>query len=1039
MFPKGLDGDVAFEKQLPDYNSKLWKGLYSQWRSRKFCDMKVVTTNGMVPMHACVWSAFSAEMAKMVREEPPSESKHQLSVSLAVSSEVVSYIVRALYTGMFSPPKRLLAQLYTTASYLGFSDLLDLMDQHCRSNSLDPLGGAGPMRNREDNMEEEVEDYVSAQNAVQSQPLPPPKSFKERVNKPYLKGKKMRTQLNRINTKQASQDPKVRLYQWSNVFSIESFAPKTMPSKKSNVNYNATAPHRETADNGDNSQNKGSEAMILEDCIKDEVDADLEPKVFVCNIPESETLSTLDSWSKTRVKINRINLTSKILAQAPKLASVDNVAGSKTMKAKLSEGFSVCQKSSNPSSIKSRLPCSNLNKCNSSLSLNNTCSEILSTRRSMTNNNVIPCTVDDASMGQSTGERNAPVSVPVSQPLTTKDGCRPSASKNVLRYVAPGDEPQRRRSSLSNKGLNLAAESNLAGPSSDHHSLGNSTTSITSISGINEVSRKFSASNPPTEGTVAQTSQTVDSMNAADAAHAVEGNIESQSNSEDSQEDCYITLCLMGFQKDHAYAQTSNTECVQALCNTSTSDSKQNRISNNSDNNINANPNSLGGACETKEIKREVDPNSGSDTSSHSIIDVDRSIKQEVNPDNLQPDVSAKGHTRANVDEARAKITSRDKQMCRESNPDAPQVVNVAQTEARNKPIQESSDKTVQNLRAKSSASTENREKGKKAGKLGQIDKQMAYVNVEEYQRQRNTCVSKKSELTDSSKSFAQTALQLDDSEENNAETTCGENHIDLPTNCLPQENDEDGRLELPGEFAEIAAVLPVEEEIDVDQRSKTKQSSLSVEKTSELSSTPSSHGTKSKPKLTKCFVSIERLAMLENQLGISSQNEIFPRHQTEKDDLETASETTERVLKSNSDNSDLKSSGDLDPTHSKKHCHLKKLKRQNIPGKAQRTSVQTQKSIHLPDKKTSHSSKTKRRKTARDGTPVMGVSRQVDKTETSGNSEGCSRPKRKRMLSTRLAGCKLFGDLGLPQVRVTSLQIIAPEVLCSISSFVNI
>ncbi|KAK3701007.1 hypothetical protein RRG08_063260 [Elysia crispata] len=161
MSPKKLKDDVAFEKQLPDYNEKLWKGVHRQWCAKQFCDLQVVTTNGIVPMHACVWSAFSDDMAKMVKEDFEDKSKFRFSVSLTVSSEVVSYIACALYTGTFSPPKRLLTQIYSTAVYIGFYDILDLLGQYVKSNSLDLFGASHQFRGNIDN-NAELEDNHSS-------------------------------------------------------------------------------------------------------------------------------------------------------------------------------------------------------------------------------------------------------------------------------------------------------------------------------------------------------------------------------------------------------------------------------------------------------------------------------------------------------------------------------------------------------------------------------------------------------------------------------------------------------------------------------------------------------------------------------------------------------------------------------------------------------------------------------------------------------------------------------------------------------------
>ncbi|GFR82633.1 hypothetical protein ElyMa_002367600 [Elysia marginata] len=136
MAPKKFARDMAFEMQLPDYNEKLWKSLHSQWRNQNFCDLKVVTINGIVPMHACVWSAFSDKMAKMVKEDAEAKSQFRFSVSLAVTSEVVHEIATALYTEIFSPPERLLAQLYSTVKYLGFSNLLDIIKMYSQDYKL---------------------------------------------------------------------------------------------------------------------------------------------------------------------------------------------------------------------------------------------------------------------------------------------------------------------------------------------------------------------------------------------------------------------------------------------------------------------------------------------------------------------------------------------------------------------------------------------------------------------------------------------------------------------------------------------------------------------------------------------------------------------------------------------------------------------------------------------------------------------------------------------------------------------------------------
>ncbi|GFR84048.1 zinc finger protein [Elysia marginata] len=320
MAPKEFSKDAAFEVQLPNYNVKLWKSLHSQWRNQKFCDLKVVTTNGIVPMHSCVWSAFSDEMAKMVKEDAEAKSKFRLSVSLAVTSEVVLEIASVLYTGTFSPPKRLMAQLYSTVKYLEFSDLLDLIKKYYQDNSIDLLDEFTPSKEsnhlrRVDTCEElEALHFCSKEH---------PNKLLERKGNNIAKGKKLRTLLNRIP--QSSENSKFRLHQWSTLFDTESFSP---PASSFSV-FTPVAVQ-------ENSQNTNSEhgsfengTLILKDRIKKEQDLDMEPEVFTCNFPSSGTLNSMDSWLKMRVKINRMK--SKSFGQIPKSVSYGYVAGTGRM------------------------------------------------------------------------------------------------------------------------------------------------------------------------------------------------------------------------------------------------------------------------------------------------------------------------------------------------------------------------------------------------------------------------------------------------------------------------------------------------------------------------------------------------------------------------------------------------------------------------------------------------------------------------------------------------------------------------------------
>ncbi|KAK6963452.1 zinc finger protein 37-like isoform X2 [Biomphalaria glabrata] len=126
--------------QWSDHSNKLLEKLYMQWKSVSFCDLCIVSSNKHLETHAWVLSAFSPRVASHVSKCRSSLEGRKLAppyiMEVQYNYEVMSAIITALYTGVFSPPSDFLPETYAAVKWFDISELKELLENHFDDDTL---------------------------------------------------------------------------------------------------------------------------------------------------------------------------------------------------------------------------------------------------------------------------------------------------------------------------------------------------------------------------------------------------------------------------------------------------------------------------------------------------------------------------------------------------------------------------------------------------------------------------------------------------------------------------------------------------------------------------------------------------------------------------------------------------------------------------------------------------------------------------------------------------------------------------------------
>uniref|UniRef100_A0A2C9JEJ6 Protein krueppel n=1 Tax=Biomphalaria glabrata TaxID=6526 RepID=A0A2C9JEJ6_BIOGL len=126
--------------QWSDHSNKLLEKLYMQWKSVSFCDLCIVSSNKHLETHAWVLSAFSPRVASYVSKCRSSLEGRKLAppyiMEVQYNYEVMSAIITALYTGVFSPPSDFLPETYAAVKWFDISELKELLENHFDDDTL---------------------------------------------------------------------------------------------------------------------------------------------------------------------------------------------------------------------------------------------------------------------------------------------------------------------------------------------------------------------------------------------------------------------------------------------------------------------------------------------------------------------------------------------------------------------------------------------------------------------------------------------------------------------------------------------------------------------------------------------------------------------------------------------------------------------------------------------------------------------------------------------------------------------------------------